>query len=57
MKKIEEGPLQDRRKAQARQKRRMDLLRRKQVQQRMAKSRTDKEKEKTVKIQGKHVTK
>ena len=46
MKKIEEGPLEDRRKSQARQKRRMDLLRRKQVQQRMAKSRTDKEKEK-----------
>ena len=47
MKKIEEGPLQDRRKSQARQKRRMDLLRRKQVQQRMATSRAAKEKEKT----------
>ena len=46
MKKIEEGPLQDRRKAQAKKRQTMDLLRRKQVQDRMAVSRSSKEKEK-----------
>ena len=51
MKKIEEGPLQDRRKAQAKKRHTMDLLRRKQVQDRMAVSRSAKEKEKQEALQ------